>query len=161
MPTTISSTVCKIGVYFAVCIWLMSQGRGLCGLRCTWCQCAARSVQDKTVIPCSRCKNKTYRLVETGTDSSSGSSVKTDGALSVGSLTTRVGMGWAGGGAGTSSGTNGAGVGPRADSVPSAEMTSPESGDGPFGRAGAGSGDKAAASQMGDSGIGLGVDTAG
>jgi len=31
-----------------------------------------------------------------GTDSSSGSSVKTDGASSVGSLTTRVGMGRAG-----------------------------------------------------------------
>jgi len=66
-----------------------------------------------------------------GTDSSSGLSVKTDGALSVGLLTTRAGMGWAGGGAGTSSGADGAGVGPRADSVPSAEMTSPESGDDP------------------------------
>jgi len=45
-------------------------------------------------------------------------------------------MGWAGGGVGTASGAgweiDGAGVGPRADSVPSAEMTSPESGDGPF-----------------------------
>ena len=96
-----------------------------------------------------------------GTESSSGSSVNTDGASSVGSLTTRVGMGWEGGGAGTSSGADGAGVGPRADSVPSAEMTSPESGDGPFGGAGVGSGDKAAASRMGDSGIGLGVDIAG
>jgi len=55
----------------------------------------------------------------------------------------------------------GAGVGLRADSVPSAEMTSPESRDSPFRRAGAGSGDKAAASQMGNSGIGLGINTAG
>jgi len=39
-----------------------------------------------------------------GTDSSSGLFLKTDRALSVGSLMTRVGMGWAGGGAGTSSG---------------------------------------------------------
>jgi len=96
------------------------------------------------------------------TDGSSGSSVKTDGASSVGSLTTRVEMGWAGGGVGTASGAgweiDGAGVGPRADSVPSAKMTSPESGDGPFsGGADAGS----AASRMGDSGIGLGIDTAG
>jgi len=81
-----------------------------------------------------------------GTDGSSSSSVKTDGALSLGSLTTRTGMGWEGGGAGTSSCADDAGVGPRADSVPSAKMTSPESGDGPFGGAGAGSGDKAAAS---------------
>jgi len=116
---------------------------------------------QKQNVPTRNRIHATMRVYETGTDSSSGSSVKTDGALSVGSLTTRVGMGWAGGGAGTSSGTDGAGVGPRADSVPSAEMTSPESGDGPFGRAGAGSGDKAAASQMGESGIGLGVDTAG
>jgi len=52
------------------------------------------------------------------TDSSSGSSVKTDRASSVGSLTTRVDMGWAGVGTGTSSGAgweiDSAGVGPRA-----------------------------------------------
>ena len=91
------------------------------------------------------------------TDGSSGSSVKTDRASSVGSLTTRVEMGWAGGGAGPASGTGweiaGAGVGPRA----SAAMASPESGDGPFWGAGAGS----AASRMGDTGIGPGIDTAG
>jgi len=117
---------------------------------------------QKQNIPTRNRVRATMRVYETGTDSSSGSLVKTDGALSVGSLTTRVGMGWAGGGAWTSSGTDSAGVGLRADSVHSAEMTSLESReDSPFGRAGAGSGDKAAASQMGDSGIGLGVDTAG